>query len=455
MSLISQELTSSRKAMSDVVANRAMRRIFLAFAGSLIGDGVFALSAAIYVYRSGGTTAVGLLAVVRYVAIASVAPFSSTLADRYPRRSVMVGADCTRLVLVVVAAILIAVHGSHLAVYTLIVLVGLAGTAFRPAQAAILPSLARQEDELSGANVVSSTIESVGFFAGPALAGFLLAFSTVPIAFGVDAASFVWSALIVSTVRPPRDDERSPAFANQMATHAREGESDAETFLVRASKGFRAIAQNRDVRVLAILYVLQCVVAGASAVFTVAIALRMLHIGNSGLGLMESTLGIGGLLGGFIALMLMQRSRLATHFGIGVMLWGAPLLIIAVFPNLAAALFTMGLIGVANSIVDINAITVLQHLVPDEVLGRVMGAIEAGDVGGMAIGSLAMTLLIHVTGLRAGLAWIGMIVTLLVIPGLPALKRIDAASRELDLVHRPRHEHRHVYHRRLRHRYAH
>lgn len=435
--------------MINVFANRAMRRIFLAFGGSLIGDGVFALSAIVFAYRHGGPTAVGGLAVARYVAIASTASFTSTLADRYDRRLVMVGSDAVRLVLVTVAAILAGVHASKWYVFVLVVLVGIAGTAFRPAQASILPSLARNSDELGGANVVSSTIESVGFFAGPALAGFLLAFANVPTAFAFDALTFVWSGLFVTSVRYPKAHEPSIVSYPTVATE----ETAAESFLSRAAQGFRVIMRNHDLRILVILYILQCVVAGASAVFTVAIALHLLHIGSSGLGLMESTIGIGGLLGGFIALMLMERARLATNFALGVMVWAAPLILIAAFPSLVAALVAMGLIGIANSVVDVNAITVLQHVVPNEKLGRVLGALEAGEVAGMAVGSLAMTILIQVTGLRDGLALIGGIITLAVLPGLRTMKRIDQEVFSSGLVHRPKsaHEHLHFHNHRLRH----
>jgi len=453
VSVISEELQSSKRAMANVFANPALRRIFLAFAGSLIGDGVFALSAAVYAYRTGGATAVGVLAVVRYVAIAAVAPFTSTLADQYDRKLVMVGSDVVRLVLVSASAVMVGVHATRWSVYGLVIATGIAGTAFRPAQAAILPSLARENNEIAGANVVSSTIESVGFFAGPALAGFLLAFANVTTAFVFDAATFVWSALIVWSVRPPTSDERSAELTAVLANPSADGEAKAQGFLVRAMEGFRAIRRDRDVRTLVILYVLQCVVAGASAVFTVAIALHLLDIGSSGLGLMESTLGVGGLVGGFIALVLMERSRLATDFGFAVMIWAAPLLIIAAFPTLAAALITMWLIGVANSVVDVNAITVLQHIVPNEMLGRVLGALEAGEIAGMALGSLVMTLLIHVVGLRSGLALIGTVVTLAVLPGLPAMRRIDKTTFADGVVHRPNSAQSHLhYHRhRLRH----
>ncbi len=453
MSLIRSELRSSKVAMSHVFANVTLRRIFYAFAGSLIGDGVFALSAVVFVYRSGGPTAVGEVAVARYVAIALVAPFTSTFADEYNRKLVMVVSDVVRLALVVVAASLVGFHVSKWYVYLLIVLVGMAGTAFRPAQASILPMLARSDDEVAGANVVSSTIESVGFFAGPALAGFLLAFTNVSTAFAFDAATFVWSALLVLSVHPPASDEHDEGYAAPNAQHSEAAAIHAESFLTRAIHGFRIIRADRNILTLVVLYVLQCIVAGASAVFTVAIALRLLHIGSSGLGLMESLLGIGGLVGGVVALMLMERAHLATDFALGVIVWAAPLLIIAVAPNLAAALVSMWLIGLANSVVDVNAITVLQHIVPNERLGRVLGALEASEVAGMALGSLAMTVLIHWTGLRDGLALIGIVITAAVLPGLPTMRRIDRDYFANGVVHRPASSSgpRHLHHLRWRH----
>ena len=453
MSLIREEFLSSKVAMANVFANRAMRKIFLAFGGSLIGDGVFSLSAIVYAYRSGGPSAVGVLAFVRYVAIASVAPFSSTFADEYDRRTVMVVSDVVRMGLVVVAALLVGFHESKWYVYLVVVLVGLAGTAFRPAQASILPLLARRSDEIAGANVVSSTIESVGFFAGPALAGFLLAYANVSIAFAFDAATFVWSALFILSMRPPAPEERSPELAESFARGDEAEAMKSQSFLTRAVQGFHAIIGDRNVRTLVVLYVLQCVVAGASAVFTVAIALRLLHIGTSGLGLMESLLGIGGLIGGFVALMLMERAHLAMDFGLGVIVWAAPLIIVAVLPSLGAALACMWLIGLANSIVDVNAITILQHIVPNEKLGRVLGALEAGEVGGMAVGSLSMTALIHWIGLRQGLALIGVVVTLAVLPGLPTMRRIDQAAFADGVNERPNSANgpRHLHHLRWRH----
>ena len=183
----------------------------------------------------------------------------------------------------------------------------------------------------------------------------------------------------------------------------------------------------------------QTVVAGASAVFVVDIALDLLDLGNAGVGYLDSVLGVGAFLGGFLALILAQRGRLAVDFGVGVLFWAAPLLLIAVSPTLAAAAVCMFIIGIANSVVDINVFTILQRVVPDEIMGRVFGAMESAYIGSMALGALIMPLLIETVGLQAGLAVVGIGVSVLAIAGLRGLRRIDAtvlAPAGLDLLRR-------------------
>jgi hypothetical protein len=76
-------------------------------------------------------------------------------------------------------------------------------------------------------------------------------------------------------------------------------------------------------------------------------------------------------------------------------------------------------------VVDINATTILQRLVPDRIMGRVFGASESAVIGSMALGSLAMPLLIATVGLRGGLGLIAGLVSAIVVVGIPVLRRID------------------------------
>ena len=440
MSSVRESLIDSKKAVREVFSNQNLRRLNLAFAGSVIGDWAYAVGASVYAYTQGGATAVGVLAVVRYVLMALLSPFSSMLADRIDRRRVMVSADVLRVALVIAAALVIAVDWPSIIVYSLAILTSLVGTAFRPAQAALMPSLANHPGELTAANVASSTIESVGFFAGPAIGGLLLALTGIAAVYVFNAVTFAWSAVLVWGLHPAPPTSGAASNPPDGDTAA-DDLTDAPVGRVRlfdgVGDGYREIFRNRDIRLLVGLYCAQTVVAGASGVATVAIALDLLDLGEGGLGVLNATVGVGGLVGGLAALVLAQRGKLARDFGWGVLLWAAPLLIIAAWPTLAAALIAMVLIGVGNSVVDVNAFTILQRLVPDAVMGRVFGAMESAIVGGMAVGALAMPILINTVGLRSGLTVIGVGVSLIVIVAITSLNGIDKvalAPEGLDLL---------------------
>ena len=387
-----------------------------------MGDWAYAVAVSVYAYDQGGPAAVGVLAVVRYLSMALVTPFTATLADRLPRRAVMISADLVRAVLVVIAAGVIFLDGPALVVYALAIVTALAGTPFRPAQAALLPGLARDSGELTAANVASSTIESIGFFAGPALGGLLLAVADIPVVYLFNAATFLWSAALVLRIHPIADAAPEEGGADEV------DETPSVGFVREAGAGFATILRSPDLRALVGLYAAQCVVAGASAVFVVAVALDLLDLGQAGVGYLDATMGIGGLVGGIVALVLAQRGRLAFDFALGVFLWAVPLLLIAAWPTLPSAVIALLLIGLANSLVDINVYTILQRVVPDDVMGRVFGALESSLIGAMALGALLMPILISTVGLRVGLLVIGASVSAVSLLALPRLLHIDRTT---------------------------
>lgn len=434
MSAATSTLRDSGRALADVFRNPGLRRVQAAFAGSVIGDWAFMVAVSVYAYAAGGATAVGVLAVARYTAAALATPFTSTLADRLPRKHVMIGADILRAGVVGATAVVIAADGPEPLVYALLVTATVCGTPFRPAQAALLPGLARDPGELTAANATASTVESVGFFAGPALGGLLLEFADVEVVVVFNALTFLLSAALVLGVREDR-----AAVASQGGDESADPGAQPDGFLQEVAGGFRLIGSDRDLRLLVALFALQCAIAGASAVFVVSIGLALLEIGPSGVGYLDGVTGVGGLLGGLVALPLARRNRLAVDFGAGVLLWGAPLLLIAAWPSIAPAALCFALIGLGNSIVDINAFTIMQRLVPDHVMGRVFGAVESLLIGAMALGALVTPLLIHLLGVRGMLAAVGGIASAGVALGLRGLRRIDeriVPPPHLDLLRR-------------------
>ena len=434
MNGLREQIANSTRSLRDVFRNAGLRRLQLAFAGSIVGDWAYAVAVAVYAYERGGPTAVGVLGVIRYVSLAVVTPFAATLGDRYSRRLVMVSSDLTRGVLVFCGAVLIASGAPSLSVYALAVVTSLCGSPFRSAQASLIPDLADNAGELAASNVASSTIESVGFFAGPALAGLFLAFTSLSVVYVFDGLTFIWSAALVLGIHPSAREREAAEAASTPAS-----EEPSAGFMNEVTAGYRTILGSRELRLLIGLYCAQTVVAGASLVFDVAIALSLLDLGHSGVGYLNAMLGIGGFIGGFVALLLAQGGRLARNFGIGVLFWAAPLLLVAAWPTVGAAVAVMIMLGLANSVVDVNAYTILQRVTPEAVMSRVFGAMESAVIGGMAVGALLMPILIGTIGLRWGLVVVGTGVSVLVLLGMPGLRRIDLttfAPPELDLLRR-------------------
>ncbi len=434
MGRVSDPLRETGQSLATVFSNAGLRRLNLAFAGSAIGDWAYATAIVVWAYDVGGVAAVGIWGTVRLLLMTVTTPFASTLVDRFPRKAVMVTSDLTRAVLVIVGAALIWIDAPVLIVYVLATVAALVGTPFRPAVAAVLPRLVDSPEELTATNGTLSTLESLAFFAGPALGGVLLTVTEVPIVILFNGLTFLWSAALVSRINLPSEVEEAEVTMGEdrLALDETSG-----SFVDEVTAGFREIWQHPDLRLVSLVYCAQTVVAGASIVFTVAVAVETTSFGADGVGYLNSMLGVGAIVGGFLAIARASSQRLASDFGIGVLLWAMPLLLIAIWPQAWAAFAAMFVIGVANPVVDVNASTILQRLAPDEVLGRVFGALETVLIGSMALGSIAMPLLIAVLGLNWALAVLALLVVALVLPLMVRLRHLDITLRPpegLDLL---------------------
>ena len=408
-------LTESIQAFADVFRNPNLRRLELAWVGSATGEWAAIVALSVFAFESGGAAAVGLVVLIRMLPAAAAAPFSALLADRFPRTRVMVAADLSRAFAVTGAAVAVSADAPAGVVYALAGLVAVISTAFRPAQAALVPTLARTPQELTAANVASSTIESVAFFAGPALGGLLLAATSVGVVFAAQAVAFLWSALLVRriSVEPLVEPE---------AGAGRRG------IMRELGAGFEAVARDSRLRLLIGLFGAQTLVGGALNVLVVVTALELLDVGEAGLGFLTSADGLGGLIGAAGALLLVGRRRLAAAFGAGILLWGVPLALIGVWPEYVVAFAMLVIVGLANTIVDVSGLTLLQRGVDNSVLARVFGVLETLVLGAIALGGVLAALLISVLGIRGALIASGAFLPALALLTWRRLAALDAAA---------------------------
>jgi predicted MFS family arabinose efflux permease len=395
--------------------NRRLRRLQLAWAASSLGSCAYLIAIAVVAFRSGGAGAVGLIMLVRTAAGALAAAPLSALADRYPRRRVMAVSDLVRAVLTAGLAVATQADAPIATIYVLAALIAMVATVFRPAQAAITPSLADAPEEVTASNAVAGTIESTSIFLGPGLGGLVLAASGSVAVFVMCLAAFLWSAVLVWSIDEP----------------GRADAGDAEEAApLTALAGFRTLAASPALLAVTVTYAAQAMVAGALTVFAVVIAIDVLHMGNAGVGYLDCAFGVGGILGGVAAAALSHTRRLAAAFAAGVLAWGVGVALLGVTGTTAVVLALLAGIGVGNTVVDVAAVTLLQRSADDAVLGRVFGVLETCILSALGLGSILAPVAIDAVGVRASLIGTGLVLPLVVIVfsrSIVALDRPDPA----------------------------
>jgi predicted MFS family arabinose efflux permease len=420
---VRHRLAESLATFRDVFRNPNLRRLQLAFAGSVAGQYAFTIAIAVYAYGHGGAAAVGIVALVRTIPSALLAPFVSALGDRFPQERVMVAADALRAVLVAAIAVVVFADGPTVVAFFLAALTPICATAFHPAEASLLPVLARSPEELTATNVSTATIESVGSFVGPAIGGLALAAWGVGPALLLTVGAYLWSGALVFRVRPDRtaidrDEDRPPASA-----------------VAEALAGFRAVLSDSNLRVIVGLFGAQTVVAGAMGVLVVVAALRLLDLGTAGVGWLYAATGIGGIVGAAVSLALTSRKKLAADFRIGLVLWGVPFVALAIWPNTVVALLMLGVLGLGNTLVDVSGFTLVQRNAPDAVRARVFGVLESVFAGTIGLGAILAPLLIGVVGIRTALFVTGVFLPVLVGLSWRRLAALDSGDpAHLDLL---------------------
>jgi MFS family permease len=296
-------------------------------------------------------------------------------------------------------------------VYGLAVAAAMATTPFRSAQAALTPTLAKTPAELTAANAVAASVESLAVFVGPAIAGLLLALTSTGTVFAVNAAMLVMSTLFLVRIRAPR--------------RGRRGEIEAGTMVSEALAGFRTIGRNSSLRVLIGLLSWQTVVAGMLQVFIVVTAFELLEQDDAGVGYLNSALGAGAFIGGVASLSLTGVARLGWPIMAGVIGWGVPLILLGLLPELAFALVMFALVGAANSVMDVAGFTLVQRAVPDDVLARVFGVIQMLWLLTLGAGALAAPFVVDAIGIEPALMAAGASLVGLGVVLWPTLSRID------------------------------
>src|SRR5215218_1024170 len=306
-----------------VSGNPGLLRAELAYVAFNMTEWATWVSILAYAYQVGGAPATGLAAGVQLVPAALVAPLASIAGDRYRRERVLLGGYVAQAASMAATAAALLAGAPVPPVYGLAALTATSITITRPAQGALLPTLARTPDELTAANVASSWTESFSVLAGPALAALLLQVSGPGAVFAVMAAALACSGLLVTGIETGREPVAAVAAARRGAAGA---------VLATAFGGFRALARERLPRLSVGLLTVQYLMIGTLDVLLVVLAFEVLDLGSSGVGLLNSAVGAGAIAGSALTVLLVGR-RLVVPMVVGFACWGLALGAIALVPS--------------------------------------------------------------------------------------------------------------------------
>ncbi len=204
--------------------------------------------------------------------------------------------------------------------------------------------------------------------------------------------------------------------------------------LDQISAGVRTVAAVAGPRLVFIGFGLQTFVRGLLTVLVVVAAIDVLGMGDPGVGALNAAMGLGGLVGAFLAVILMGRDRLAPAFAAAMIGWGAPIAVIGLLINPVVALLAMLVIGVSNALIDVAGFTLAQRTSPNDSRVAVLGLLDSAANAGVALGGIVAPVLIETLGVRGAMIVTGSILPIAAVLVWPALRRVDEG--EAGLSHR-------------------
>lgn len=388
---------SLRRLWAVVRDNRGFRRLFAANAVSQLGDWFNTVALfSLLVELTGAGEAVAISLLSRFVPAFFAGPAAGVLADRVPRKQIMVASDLLRAALVLCLLFVRRKDQVPIA-YAVVTAHSIVSAFFDPAQTATYPTLV-PPDDLAYAATLENSLWSITLACGSALGGVLLALVGRDAAFVCDALSFLGSAALISRLpahRPGRLDRDRIEAAEEL----RQPGAPVENLLGLSDlrEGLRYVATHASVRALLIVKASFGLTLGGVLVLLAFFGEKVFGHGNgAGIAMLWTARGVGSFAGPFAAFRLAGhderglRRSIAYAFALLVVCY----LAFAASPAIGWAAAALAVANAGGSILWTSGSTLLQRILPDAVRGRVAAAEMGGFMLTLAASTLSVGLLL-------------------------------------------------------------
>jgi hypothetical protein len=406
-------------ALRQIAANPGLLRLELGSLAWSAADWTYLVGLSVLAYGAGGTGAVALVSIIRAVPTVFLVPVilgaTNALARDHMLRLVVWG----RVGFLVVASALVISGATPAIIYVFAGVDAVASALLRPLRAALTPALARTPEELVAANVATTTGDAFAAMVGPGLAALILAVGEVPATYVAAAAMIAVALAAVLPLHAAPDLERAAASPGAG------GSKKARRSILQTARDLMAMPH---ARAIVLLFAVQRFVRGVITVAIVAAAFDLLNLGDSGVGLLTAAIGLGGLLGGVVALGLVGRPRLAPAFAAGMLAWGGGILAAGIVPNVFVVVVVFGIAGIGKTALDTTGFTLLQRTSPNDRRSNVFALLEGVIAAALGLGPVAAAIMINAVGASWTLVIAGALPLILVAATWPVLRSADDAA---------------------------
>ncbi|MGN6363042.1 MAG: MFS transporter [Thermomicrobiales bacterium] len=360
-------------AYSALLQARDYRLLFTGQAISQLGDWMNRVALIVLVYRlTGRQVGVALVMLALLLPRAFVFPFGGVLADRYPKRRLMLATDLVRALLAAVPVFVTTARGLWCVGLAVVAMQALSGI-FNPARSAAIPALVSRDD-LGLANALNGLSMQTAFFIGPVIGTAIIAIGDLNGVFIVNAVTFLISALVLWRMRlvePPR------AGAARGST------------LSDLREGWAIVGRDPTLRVLFGVAFLGSATAISLNVLLVALLAGPLQRPASQIGLLLTIVGLGTILGLASGLRLLKRFPAKTTLAVIGVLLVLDLALIGAARSFAVVALALVINGVLSGASDLIYETTVGQTVEASRLGRVFGLLFWTATLGHVIGAIA------------------------------------------------------------------
>jgi MFS family permease len=354
--------TSTAIAMSHALLARkpSFRRLWLAGLLSDTGSEVSRIGLVLYVFGSSGSVPMlALLVVLKTLPGVLVAPFAGVLADRMNRGRAMIASDLARMLFMLV----VLVHPNLVMIYVAAALDSLAGALFEPARCAAVPQVV-SHDEVLRANGLVRGAANITMIVGPVLGAELFLHTGLTITLLIDAGSFLASALLIAAAAVP-DIPSTRAAAEPASGSAR--------------AGWRYLARHAVALEIVGLSFISMLCGGLWVPLAPFFIRDFLGGSERVLGWQLAAFGLGGVMGGLVALRVDGRVRTGPLLFMALLAEGVQISLYALVPQVAVSLVVLVLWGISVALIGASANAILQRHVDEHFLGRVFSVLRQGE----------------------------------------------------------------------------